>query len=198
MALRFGPISRKQDFSQKRRLQIDDLQSRNFYPFPVPKRVDESSLEKYDQLSLELDSERIFNLLFKEKNNLAISLGQKSNCIVFRVRNGGDLAFKRLRTGRCVCSDDTYAVETIHFVDYYYKITHVPFVIPTGLNFCGNAIDLLAANSFVLAAGSFDQCDDDGKNGREYDVVNDKDVLLLPQILEEVIAQKFCLLAPVN
>ncbi len=194
MASRFGPYSRKQDFSQKRKLQIDDLQSRNFYPFPVPKRV-ESHFGKYHQLSLELDSERIFNLLFKEKNNLAISLGQKSNCIVFRVRNGGDLAFKRLRTGRCVCSDDTYAVETIHFVDYYYKITHVPFVIPTGLNFCGNTIDLLAANSFVLAAGSFDQCDDDG---REYDVVNDKDVLLLPQILEDVIAQKFCLLAPVN
>ena len=184
------------DFLEKRHKELGDLYLRGIQSFAVPNHLTtDNSFKKYLKKSQKQTRNQREKSLFDERNNVVIPLGTYNDCVVIRVYKQGKKAFHRLRTEYFTCSKDTYAVDTCFFVDYYYDTSHVPFVIPTCHEFFGASISLLAQNSFVLAASSLDvePCcsNDDDSRGCEYEVLNDKEIMRLPKILEKAIREKF-------
>ena len=181
-----------------RRQNLADLRMRGITPFPSPKHHTTNKefyvdFEKSEQLSRNACEKKLLD----KRYNVVVPLGGANNCAVLRVYNDGKYAFKELRSEGYLCSKDTYAVATTWFVDYYYGTSHLPFVVPTCHEFFGS-ISLLAKNSFVLAAGSpdVDNCcyEDENFPTREYELLNNKEIMLLPKILEKAIRRKFNLL----
>ena len=136
------------------------------------------------------------------RSSLAIPLGSETGCVVLQIKNGLENYFNEVPTDGSLFSKDTYAVKSIDFIDYYYRIGHLPFVIPTCRHIFGGpilsltgSISLLAEHSFVFAAGSPDYNDgcfgEDENKDLEYEVLNDKEIMMLPQCLLGFIMYKF-------
>lgn len=184
----------------ERRKVVRDLRMRRIDSFAVPKYLTtEKDFQKHFEKSMQLSRNEREKRLLDKRYNVVVPVGCPNNCVVFRVYKHDKNAFKRLRSEGFLCSKDTYTVETFEFVDYYYGTSHLPFLIPTCHDFFEGSISLLADNSFVLAAGSpdVDNCcyedddEDDNSPTREYELLNDKEIMLLPKILEKAIRRKF-------